>query len=95
MKTVDLFGELVDVEPLQAVRRRILEARTKSGSNKVNPCLKLYGKGPEGKRCKACAHLVKKRRWFKCGLRANTLHKTSPKSDHRFNWPACGKFESR
>lgn len=98
MTTINLFGELVDVDPLATRRRRVLETRTKSGSYVVNPCLKLYGKGPEGKRCKACKHLLAKRRgrtWYKCELRAGTYHKTSPVSDHRANWPACGRFEPK
>jgi hypothetical protein len=58
----------------------------------VNPCVKLHGLGPEGQRCKACAHLFSHwtaRRFYKCDLRKYTH---GPGTDHRANWPACGRF---
>ena len=59
----------------------------------ANPCVKLYGEGPPDKRCKHCAHLWAKvmgNTYYKCDLRANT---GGPATDHRCNWPACGKWE--
>jgi hypothetical protein len=61
-----------------------------NGKGKINPCLALYGKGPEGKRCKECKLLFRHLRFFKCELRGFTH---GPATDHRANWPACGKFE--
>lgn len=60
----------------------------------VNPCAKLYGPGPDGAKCKGCAVLFShgaSRRYYKCRLR-NFTH--GPGSDHRANWPACGRFVS-
>lgn len=91
---LDLFGDPVQPAPAKVVDNA---ARTKSGSFIINPMLRLHGHGPAGARCKGCQHLTAKSRgertWYKCDLRMGTLHKTSPKSDHRMNWPACGKFE--
>lgn len=61
---------------------------------KPNPCVWTWGPGPEGKRCKTCARLTwhnsAGRRYYKCALRGNT-HGAG--TDHRVNWPACGKYE--
>lgn len=57
-----------------------------------NPCLKLYGLGPEGARCGTCKHLVRFRRggtWYKCDLRTMTH---GANTDHRVRWPACGRY---
>lgn len=62
---------------------------------KINPCLALHGKGPDGKRCKECALLYRhgnQGRYLKCELRTFTR---GPGSDHRANWPACGKFQPK
>lgn len=61
----------------------------------VNPCIRLYGVGPEGVKCKTCKHLFAHtmgKRWYKCDLR-NFTH--GPGSDHRVNWPACARYEER
>lgn len=58
-----------------------------------NPCVDIYGLGPEGKQCKACSHMFSKRYdkvYWKCSLRKNT---NGAGSDHRKSWPACAKFE--
>lgn len=62
------------------------------GAQSVNPLLRYFGKGPEGERCKNCEHLYYKsysKKYYKCDLRKDTA---STKTDHRVNWPACGKF---
>jgi len=59
-----------------------------------NPCLKLYGAGPIGKRCKECSLFIRhqmSRTYFKCKLRGVTH---GPGTDHKANWPACGKFQA-
>lgn len=61
----------------------------------VNPCVQVYGPGPEGKQCQDCRYLVgfcKGQVYYKCLLRRLT---NSPASDHRVRWPACAKFEQR
>lgn len=58
-----------------------------------NPLIPAYGPGPEGKICKNCTHFFRKqlsRVYRKCDLRKHT---NGPGSDHKANWPACGKYE--
>jgi len=62
------------------------------GDGKSNPCVRLYGPGPDGAKCKECRLLIvnqKSKRYFKCELRGFT---NGPATDHRANWPACGRF---
>ena len=61
----------------------------------INPCVRVFGRGPEGVTCKTCVHLFSHRtarRFYKCDLRAFTH---GPGSDHRVGWPACGKYEAK
>lgn len=61
---------------------------------KTNPCVRLFGEGPEGRKCKECALLTAhafQRTFYKCSLRVPG----GPATDHRVNWPACAKFEAR
>lgn len=59
-----------------------------------NPCVWTWGPGPEGKRCKTYSHLDGHpgagRMYWKCDLRR---YSHGPATDHRVNWPACGKYE--
>ena len=64
-----------------------------------NPCVGLYGYGPEGKRCRTCALLLPgptghSKRWYKCALRRNPLTMSfgGPDTDHRMKWNACAKY---
>src|SRR6266702_4143563 len=63
-----------------------------------NPCIAVYGNGPEGQTCKGCVHLRypiqrnPKAKFWKCDKRKLTH---GPKTDHRVNWPACAKYEKR
>lgn len=60
---------------------------------KGNPLLLTFGRDPEGRKCKTCALLYYRqasKRFYKCKLRKATH---GPGSDHKVNWPACGKFE--
>lgn len=90
IENTDLFGQqMVFVE-----KSREIGQRTKSGTFVNNPMIRAYGI-TEGQRCKKCDHLICKtfaKRYYKCELREN-VHKTSPVSDHKVNWPACGKFK--
>jgi hypothetical protein len=68
---------------------------TKRHPDRVNPCVRAYGLGPEGEICGNCSHLyrnVRSKVYLKCDLRTHT---NGPGSDHRSRWPACGKFEDR
>ena len=67
----------------------------KEAKKPVNPLLKIFGAGPEGERCKNCKHIFDRsfsKKYYKCNLRINT---NSAKTDHRVNWQACAKFESK
>lgn len=62
---------------------------------KSNPCIALYGPGPEGAKCKDCSLLGAIKHdatWYKCKLRNNTHGRAS---DHKVRWPACGKFQQK
>jgi hypothetical protein len=85
---MDLFGE--DTPQKEPQRRR---KKNKSGSLIFNPCINSYGEGPAGAKCKTCKYLLYKhrtRRYYKCHFRYIT---SGPGSDHKINWPACGKYE--
>lgn len=64
-------------------------------SSKVepNPCVRLYGPGPAGEKCKNCRLFLRRggntQTYFKCLLRGVT---SGPASDHRANWAACKRF---
>ena len=60
---------------------------------KGNPLIALYGPGQDGKKCKPCTHLYRKKYskvYIKCDLRKDT---NGPGTDHKANFPACGKYE--
>jgi hypothetical protein len=62
-------------------------------STEPNPCVRVWGPGPEDAKCKTCSHLHVRRyanTYYKCDLR-----KMSPSTatDHRVSWRACGKYE--
>lgn len=64
-------------------------------AERVNPCIALFGKGPDGTLCKTCAHLFyfsRSHRYYKCKLR-NVTH--GAKTDHLVRWPACAKYQPR
>jgi hypothetical protein len=70
----------------------------------VNPCIDMYGKGPEGRICRDCVHLhgfQQSATWYKCekrkwkaksGKNQGTIY---PGGDHRVRWPSCAKFKER
>jgi hypothetical protein len=65
--------------------------RNKDGSWTRNRMLDLYGPGPDDRKCKDCEHFEvhqQGKRWFKCALRPPGYTRT----DHRANWPTCGRF---
>jgi hypothetical protein len=60
-----------------------------------NPCVRLFGKGPEGSICRDCTHLYRNYRqkaYIKCDFRAHT---NGPGSDHKARWQACSRFEGK
>lgn len=75
-----------------------LEAQTKKQEAMIleqrnqNPLIALHGPGPQGAKCKTCAHLrinQCSKRYYKCALRRIS---NSPATDHKVRWDACGKY---
>ena len=61
---------------------------------RVNPCVQVYGPGPEGVTCKTCRRLYRRhfdKMYIKCELRTCTR---GAGSDHRVGYPACAKYEA-
>jgi len=88
----DLWGNPVPIQMDEKQLRR--SRRNADGSFKNNPLILLYGT-TEGEICKDCENLYRRERtnkWYKCSLRRCS---GSPVTDHRVNWPACGKFVKR
>lgn len=76
-------------------RRRKAREREHNRWKRGNPMLAQFGAGPEEKRCKSCRRFHIKRyasTYFKCDLRGDT---NGPGTDHRANWPACGRYEPK
>lgn len=58
-----------------------------------NEMRRVYGPGPDGKRCKTCVFLRRKRMggtYLKCSLRIET---NGAATDHRAGWLTCAKYE--
>lgn len=58
----------------------------------VNPCVRVFGLDPEGRRCKGCLYLYAKKMsktYYKCLKRTIT---GGPGTDHRVGWDACSKY---
>lgn len=58
-----------------------------------NPCVRWFGLGPEGRKCKDCKHLIcfaYSKNYYKCDQRRIT---SGAATDHRIRWNACAKFE--
>jgi hypothetical protein len=71
----------------------LLKLDCQENLDEPNPCRKVYGKGPDGKRCKQCVYIYAKsysKTYYKCAKRPDT---NGPATDHRVNWFACAKFE--
>ncbi|RYC70694.1 hypothetical protein [Spirosoma sordidisoli] len=86
---IDLFGqEIPDATPKP--NRSAWHSGTKHG----NPCIKVFGPGPEGAKCKTCAllrYVEYSKRYYKCAKRGVS---SSVTTDHLINWPACGQYQA-
>lgn len=61
----------------------------------TNPCIAVFGPGPESAICKTCIHLFARRMsktYYKCDMRHVSR---GPATDHKVRWPACGKYEEK
>jgi hypothetical protein len=85
----NLFGEEVSDIPKKQVK-----SAWHSGTKHGNPMVKVYGKGPEGTKCKSCDHLCcnahNGKRYYKCEYRGVSASVTT---DHLIGWPTCGKYQ--
>jgi hypothetical protein len=62
-----------------------------------NPMVVRHGRGPEGKHCRTCRHIVPTsyrtdRTYWKCERRGITHGQGT---DHRKKWDACRLYEER
>lgn len=81
MKYTNLLGEEIDTD---VEHKKHL---------KINPMVRAQGKGPQEYKCKHCKFLFRKtysKTYFKCSFRGDT---NGPGTDHKANWPTCGKFQ--
>lgn len=90
-----LWGDALPPEqPITASPRRIDDKTLLGRKSKTNPCVTVFGPGPEGKQCGTCAHFIKGRYHatilYKCKVRGLTHGEGT---DHRVRWPACAKYE--
>lgn len=86
---VGTMAPLISPEELD----RITPKRNDPGYVDPNPCVRLFGKGPEGATCKTCTHLVRMlygHTVLKCDERGDLTH--GPKTDQRSRWNACAKY---
>lgn len=77
-----------------ATQRGVGQSPRRGHTGKISAYAAKPGTGPEGKRCKHCARLVRVRcskTYFKCGAIWNG--KSSAASDIRANSPACHLYE--
>ncbi len=59
-----------------------------------NPCVRLFGLGPEEVTCRHCKHLIRNEAWSKTYLKCFYRGVTNgAATDHRAGWKACKKFE--
>src|SRR4051812_48289431 len=81
-----------------------MEEPAPAPEHSVNPCIDMYGPGPESSICRGCVHLhgfQQSTTSYKCAKRAWKTKggkypgTTYPGGDHRVRWPACAKFEER
>lgn len=82
MKYTNLLGEEIDTD--EEHKKHL----------KINPMVKACGKGPAEFKCKHCVYIIRKeysKTYFKCQWRGNT---NGPGTDHKANWPTCGKFKA-
>jgi len=60
-----------------------------------NEMVRIFGKGPQGAKCRTCKYLKRKTRgrtYFKCQYRSDT---NGPGTDHRAGWDACALYKER
>ncbi len=92
--SLDLFGN--PIEGAGASAPASPEKKRHPGAPVINPCLAVYGQGPDGQICKGCVHLRyppmrSGKKYWKCDLR-KLSHGAA--TDHKVSYPACGRWEA-
>ena len=85
-------GEQLELFPLVFITEAWRETATGMLAADPNPLVRKFGFGPEGQKCRQCAHLFyhqRANRYYKCRYRKLTF---GPGSDHRVRWNACALF---
>lgn len=93
-----LWGDALPPEqPIEKTKplRHMTNAQILVHRSKDNPCVRVFGAGPNGKQCKTCIHLYTQGNvqgtYYKCKKRGTPTG--GPGTDHRVRWPACAKYE--
>ena len=85
-----------EVEPEPPEPRPLTNKQKLGRKSKTNPCIDVWGPGPEGKQCGTCAFFAKgvyqATMLYKCKKRGMT-HGAG--TDHKVRYPACAKYEER
>jgi len=58
-----------------------------------NPMVRVFGREPDGKKCRTCRYLLKKQlgnTYYKCQYRGDS---NGPGTDHRAGWDACALYK--
>ncbi len=91
MNTPPLFGDPDDIWESKGKRHPFSDRKP---GQRHPPIWTILGKGPEGKRCSDCVHLVVRRQsktYFKCGLSNITRGRAT---DIGARDPSCSKFKA-
>jgi hypothetical protein len=88
---------LISQEEYDRLAKKVVDPTNPTGIDNPNPCVRLYGYGPEGAKCKDCLllqHFQQAANWYKCLLRHGKHGGLGgPTTDHKVRWDACSKFE--
>lgn len=80
---------------LEVAQRTYEESATGKQAADPNPCVRIFGFGPEGVTCKLCDALYyhqRSKRYYKCRFRSFSF---GPATDHRVRWNACGVYRRK
>lgn len=89
-----VFGQDIPPELYPQFVRARKRRKSYAKGTRINPQLRIFGRGPAGVTCKGCVHLVRHGNGNKSFLKCSKVNITSgPATDHFASWEACGKFE--
>lgn len=91
-----IFGKDVPAWILEKHGAMYTDSRLVNSRPTGNPCVAVFGLGPDGVTCKGCSHLQRRgggsRTFLKCDLRPRTR---GLGTDHRAGWPACRHYAAK